>query len=100
MTVNYTAAQSEMMLPLLRRMGMRREGKREGSWHGTGSSVWSEGEPTSLVRMERARAVSPKLRNHFPPSIMAAAASAGGGGEGEEGRRPRGMIAAREVSWQ
>ena len=76
MTVNYTAAQSEMMLPLLR---VRREGR--GSWHGTGS-VWSE-ENRLRSNGEDDRAVSPKLRNHFPPSIMAAA---GGGGGGEERR--------------
>ena len=62
--------------------------------------VGSNGERERGKTTESVGAVSPKLRNHFPPSIMAAAASAGGRGEGEEGRRPRGMIAAREVSWQ
>ena len=82
MTVNYTAAQSEMMLPLLRVRRAEREREGRGSWHGTGS-VWSE-ENRLRSNGEDDRAVSPKLRNHFPPSIMAAAGGGGGGRGGEE----------------
>ena len=95
MTVNYTAAQSEMMLPLLRRRrGMKRRELARNRF-----CLVARGGHRLRSNGERGRgAVSPKLRNHFPPSIMAAGAASGGGGAEGHDRCQRGVMAMNSKS--
>ena len=112
-TVNYTAAQSEMMLPLLllRRMRMKRRGKRGREL--ARNRFCLVGEPTSFEwrvkegGREGGKRSKPEIKKSFS-TIDHGRRRAAGGEEGrgrEGGRRGRpseamGMIAAREVSWQ
>ena len=101
MTVNYTAAQSEMMLPLLRGEDGDEEGGKEGGELARNRFFCLVGGRTDFVRSNGEGARSkPEIKKSFSTIDHGRRRwrwrrPRGGGEEG-----PRGMIAAREVSWQ